>query len=438
MAAMQRHALTQAIEALGTIAPHLPPATFAPAVPVVLASLETLQNRACLVCIDQLASDPTNVELIFDANTEGHSATTSQWRAQRDEASGKEYFVNTETQESVWVKPAALGVQERMVEIGASSPSVEPSVGWSVVARGHATQPLSPPPARARGLSPSPHLTPSRPHPPLGGVTGTLDTIGTILQMLREGGDDPETSIPAFQTLATLALTPIAVHAIRDKGGVELTTDWLTYNLSKGAHLPASTAALQMLARVGAQDSATLDALLAEGKIEEISSNVFACNRVTPRLCAAFEAVVEVSVNGRPEVATDFVHQGRMRLLVDMYTCGDTQAGALCTEECSALGFIELARTMGQNCNDDLKKLMGAEGVPQLVMCVSFFRSFALLLSRVGMAALLLALFCVVGNDVRRRPRRTPNQRRSCPPPPPRTPPRTPGTSWGSTPRMRC
>ena len=33
MAAMQRHALTQAIEALGTIASHLPPATFAPAVP---------------------------------------------------------------------------------------------------------------------------------------------------------------------------------------------------------------------------------------------------------------------------------------------------------------------------------------------------------------------------------------------------------------------
>ena len=96
--------------------------------PVVLASLETLQNRSCLVCIDQLASDPTNVELIFDTNTDGHSATASKWCVQQDADSGKEYYVNNATQESMWVKPAELGVQERMIDIGTSR-SVGRSVG---------------------------------------------------------------------------------------------------------------------------------------------------------------------------------------------------------------------------------------------------------------------------------------------------------------------
>ena len=145
LAGQQRAALTQGIEALGTIAPFLAPATFAPAIPVVLASLETLQNRACLVCIEQLAHDESNIASIFKINDRdvAFSVEDSKWKIQIDPATGREYYVNEETRESMWIKPVELGVAERM------------------------------------------------------GKIGDLDTIGTILQMLREGGDDPETSIPA-------------------------------------------------------------------------------------------------------------------------------------------------------------------------------------------------------------------------------------------------
>ena len=344
LAGQQRAALTQGIEALGTIAPFLAPATFAPAIPVVLASLETLQNRACLVCIEQLAHDESNIASIFKINDRdvAFSVEDSKWKIQIDPATGREYYVNEETRESMWIKPVELGVAERM------------------------------------------------------GKIGDLDTIGTILQMLREGGDDPETSIPAcvssqpifsssmhsfshaaafapplppphccrYETLATLSLTPVAVQAIRDKGGVELTNDWLSYNMGKVQHFAASTAALQMLARIGAQDPDTFSALIDDGKIETVCSSMYACETITPKFVAGFEALIEVSVTERPTFAAEFVHNGRMRQLVELYGGDDNRAEMLCTDPASALGFIELAVQMGQH--GELKGLMQDEGVPQV------------------------------------------------------------------------
>ena len=167
-----------------------------------------------------------------------------------------------------------------------------------------------------------------------------------------------------YETLATLSLTPVAVQAIRDKGGVELTNDWLSYNMGKVQHLAASTAALQMLARIGAQDHDTFSALIDDGKIETVCSSMYACETITPKFVAGFEALIEVSVTERPTFAAEFVHNGRMRQLVELYGGDDNRAEMLCTDPASALGFIELAVQMGQH--GELKGLMQDEGVPQV------------------------------------------------------------------------
>jgi hypothetical protein len=139
--------------------------------------------------------------------------------------------------------------------------------------------------------------------------------------------------------------------------------------MGKVQHLAASTAALQMLARIGAQDHDTFSALIDDGKIETVCSSMYACETITPKFVAGFEALIEVSVTERPTFAAEFVHNGRMRQLVELYGGDDNRAEMLCTDPASALGFIELAVQMGQH--GDLKGLMQDEGAPQ-VRCSRF------------------------------------------------------------------